>query len=443
MVEYDFIVIGSGIGGLMTAAALTRDGKKVLVLEKLAFIGGRYTEISHKGYEITSGAWTSMGIKSHIGRFCEEVGAKVNYVTLRDKGEKNRPASLFKVKFNNQEEIDFFRPLPGSSVNNESYFQVLMKILAKNTKITLETSARDVISEVTKDETIHSIINHTIGTASGLTIDTLPANELRIILADVLKTGGKFGFAVGGVKSIIQALERVILANRGTIRTCVGVKSLIIEDNVAKGVELESGHNLYAKNIIHNGGAHQLVRLAKPKNLPGAYVKYIKHAKPVDCAAIILGLDKSVTSGCAITIPPDSERISGVFAPTFFDPSVAPPGKHMIDVFIPLQSHNIQKEMDLAWQDVYNLFPNLDSIINMKTQMVFYKDWPGAEAAQTFGQVGDQRLDPQSPIENLFITGMDAKGSGVAGDLVPVTAHLCLNRIKEKYKEIRIPSIAF
>lgn len=94
MVEYDFIVIGSGIGGLMTAAALSRDGKKVLVLEQLAFTGGRYTEIAYKGYEVTSGAWTSMGLKSHIGRFCEEVGAKVDYITLRDRGEKQRPASL-------------------------------------------------------------------------------------------------------------------------------------------------------------------------------------------------------------------------------------------------------------------------------------------------------------------------------------------------------------
>jgi len=443
MVEYDFITIGSGIGGLMTAAALSRDGKRVLVLEQLAFTGGRYTEISYKGYEITSGAWTSMGIKSHIGRFCEEIGAKVNYITLRDKGEKHRPASLFKVKFNNQAEIDFFRPLLGTSVDNESYFQVLMNILAKQTEITSETSAREVIEAVTKDETVHSILNHMIGTASGLSIDTLPASELKTIIGDVLKTGGKFGFAVGGTKSIIQALERVILAHGGAIRTCVSVKGIIIEDNIAKGVELESGHNLYAKNIIHNGGAHQLIKLVNPKNLPNAYVKYINHLKPVDCAAIILGLDRPVTSGCAITIPPDADRVAGVFPPTFFDPDVAPPGKHMIDVFIPLQSHNIKKEMDLAWNDLYALFPELDSLINMKMEMVFYKDWPGAESAQTFGQIGDQRLDPLSPVENLYLVGMDCKGSGVAGDLVPVTVHLCLNRIKEKYKELKVPSIAF
>ena len=443
MVERDFIIIGAGIGGLMTAASLCRDGKKVLILEQLPFIGGRYTEFSHQGYEITSGAWTSMGIKSHIGRFCEEVGAKVDYVTLRDKGQKHRPAPIFKVRFNNQVELDYYKPLTGSGVNVGGFYQVLMKLLAKTTEITPETSSRDLVESVTKDEIIQNTMDHTIGTASGLTLDTLPASELRIILRDVMKAGGKFGFAKGGTKSIIKALEMVILNNGGEIRTCTGVDRVIIEDDVAKGVELETGTSLYSKKVIHNAGAHRLIKLVGQKNLPSDYVDYLKHAKPIDCAAIILGLDKPVTSACAITIPPDAERVAGIFSPTFFDPSVAPPGKHMIDVFIVLESNNIQKEMDLAWNDLHNLFPNLDSLIHMKREMVFYKTWPGAEIGQSFGQVGDQRLDPESPIENLYLVGMDCKGSGVAGDLIPVGVQLCLKRIAEKDKKIKVPSIAF
>jgi phytoene dehydrogenase-like protein len=443
MVERDFIIIGAGIGSLMTAAALSREGKKVLILEQLPFIGGRYTEIPYKGYEITSGAWTSMGLKSHIGRFCEEVGAHVDYITLRDRGQKHQPAPLFKAKFNNQTEVDFFKPLTDSGIPIESFFQVLMKIIAKDTIITPEMSSRALMEDISKDETVLSMLDHMAGTAAGLNLDTLPASELRTIIHDVLKTGGKFGFAVGGTKAIIKALEMVILANGGEIRTCIGVENIIIENNIAKGVEMNNGVSLYAKNIIHNAGAHRLIKLVGQKNLPNDYVQFIKHAKPIECAAIILGLDKPVTSDCAITVPPNAERIAGIFSPTFFDPSVAPPGKHMIDCFIVLQSHNIKKEMEKAWADLYNLFPNLDSILDMKKEMVFYKHWPGAEFGQTFGQVGDQRLDPESPIENLYLVGMDCKGSGVAGDLIPVGVQLCLKRIAEKDKKIKIPSIAF
>ena len=58
----------------MTAAALAKDGRRVAVFEKLSFIGGRYTEIDHAGYAVTTGAWTSLGPKSHIGEFLADLG---------------------------------------------------------------------------------------------------------------------------------------------------------------------------------------------------------------------------------------------------------------------------------------------------------------------------------------------------------------------------------
>ncbi|WP_273466801.1 FAD-dependent oxidoreductase [Methanothrix sp.] len=40
MKKNDVVVIGSGISGLLTALALSREGKKVLILEKEDCIGG-------------------------------------------------------------------------------------------------------------------------------------------------------------------------------------------------------------------------------------------------------------------------------------------------------------------------------------------------------------------------------------------------------------------
>src|SRR6516225_3415701 len=50
--SWDAIVVGSGIGGLATAALLSRyAGKKVLVLER-HYIAGGYTHVFHRpGYE--------------------------------------------------------------------------------------------------------------------------------------------------------------------------------------------------------------------------------------------------------------------------------------------------------------------------------------------------------------------------------------------------------
>ena len=49
--SYDSIIIGSGMGGLATAAILAKEGQKVLVLEKHYTAGGFTHIFKRKGYE--------------------------------------------------------------------------------------------------------------------------------------------------------------------------------------------------------------------------------------------------------------------------------------------------------------------------------------------------------------------------------------------------------
>ena len=51
--------------------------------------------------------------------------------------------------------------------------------------------------------------------------------------------------------------------------------------------------------------------------------------------------------------------------------------------------------------------------------MFFTARRPGRESSQTFGQTGDSRLEPATPVRVLYLMGMDVQGSRTAGDLIP------------------------
>jgi choline dehydrogenase-like flavoprotein len=53
--RYDAIVIGSGVGGSCAAALLAHEGYKVLLAEKRAYLGGRFSTSDHDGYLCAAG----------------------------------------------------------------------------------------------------------------------------------------------------------------------------------------------------------------------------------------------------------------------------------------------------------------------------------------------------------------------------------------------------
>src|SRR3972149_2345769 len=64
--QYEYIIIGAGHNGLVAAAYLARQGKKVLVLERRAIVGGSVvTESFGEGFQADS-VWTGGTLRPDI-----------------------------------------------------------------------------------------------------------------------------------------------------------------------------------------------------------------------------------------------------------------------------------------------------------------------------------------------------------------------------------------
>jgi hypothetical protein len=182
--------------------------------------------------------------------------------------------------------------------------------------------------------------------------------------------------------------------------------------------------------VIHNGGPRSFAQLVGPDRLPPNYAARLAALHGVECAALVCASREPFFTEAPIVMTPNCRRIVGIFSPTVLDPALSKEGLHLVDAFFPLGGADRAAELSLALADLRDLFPNFEETVLWTVPMFFTGNWPGTETGQAFGQTGDNRLDPVTPLENCFLVGMDVKGSGVAGDLIPLGVRRLLAELK-------------
>ncbi len=83
--QYDVIIIGSGLGGLAAGAKLAKEGKKVLLLEQHFQVGGCATQFKRKEYtfEVSLHELNGLNKKDHIYRIFQDLDAFKNLTFLK------------------------------------------------------------------------------------------------------------------------------------------------------------------------------------------------------------------------------------------------------------------------------------------------------------------------------------------------------------------------
>jgi phytoene dehydrogenase-like protein len=202
-----------------------------------------------------------------------------------------------------------------------------------------------------------------IGTALGVYSPGTAYVLLHHYMGDVDGSIGSWGFARGGMGSIAKALAGAFQSFGGEIMLDAGVDKILVSNGKVKGVVLENGDEHYADIVISNlDPKRTFLNIMDEKDLPADVVKKAKNFKIRGSSGKLnISLDgmptfKAMPRGHELLKADfhfiDSlERMERAYddwkngswskdpyldtlIPTQVDPTMAPPGKHMMTVFV-------------------------------------------------------------------------------------------------------------
>ncbi|KAF0687386.1 Aste57867_20869 [Aphanomyces stellatus] len=282
--DIDVIVIGSGMGGLTAAAALAKEGKRVLVLEQHDVAGGNTHTFEEKGYEFDTGLHyiggyldnkavpsrklfdyiSNDGIEfQHLGRIVDRVvvgnGSRDELDYTGDLRDFKR---TLKQRFpDDHKAIDaYFSTLDRSRGNTGILFALqLCPTWARSIfrwwnaprfEFYRKTAA-EVAATLTTNQDLLGAFTYNWGD-----VGEPPGRAAYATTASVLQhyCGGGY-YPIGGPSVIPKKIARVIESHGGKVLVRAPVETILIDANgAAYGVRVK-GQDILARTIISTAGA--------------------------------------------------------------------------------------------------------------------------------------------------------------------------------------------
>jgi len=309
--SFDIVIVGSGFGGLLAGAYLSKE-YRVCICEKLNYIGGRFTNIFYKGFQLSTGALHTFPHRSGIVvKALKELGIRVELKNIGRVGvlEKNSIKELNKTQITKSLILyPFF--------NTPRIFDAIYRF------------------------------------SIGISSHELSFFQKLKFITSILRFGRPV-VPIGGCQSIINSLAEIIKSQDGKIYVQTEVKKILTERNKVKGVLVKrKGKNFNLKSgIVISDIGQETARLLSPNFYDFSVTKPVEGIK---INISFIGDPPFEEYGLIFT--PECNRIAGFVIPSLADPSLAPAGKHLIMTHQELRKGDIKKEIELGLNDIKNIF---------------------------------------------------------------------------------------
>jgi len=415
--SYDVIVVGAGISGILSALALGKEGKKVLVLEKSAVVGGncRTYEVQDTGFFVDTGVHAITGLDG--GPLVKLMEAYFNSVP------KFVPHGSYYVRYRGG-----FTPFPNTIKGFMNFKAVSRSDRAKLTKTMLKAithlsvveksdiSAYDFVKDEGISETGMKLVDTLAYFSSGLSMKDTPAwrilsagglfndgiRNIRDRISDffrlaINKSYSEQGYPIGGIQTITNCVLNSLPKN---VKIKTSDEVVKIKENKGRfDVEAKSGE-YNAGTIIYSGEAKRLPEITE---MPDGWAESAKKLKQSRAMTVWLGLKKPIDAlnyrGSEVWF---SEGAPYWAMPTTgYDPHLAPIGKQLIgfSAFLHHEEDTAKYEKYLL-ETICSAIPRIEENIEMKHTQIIIPEKAAISTGIKFPGV-------KTPIENLYVVGTD------------------------------------
>ncbi|MEL4897118.1 phytoene desaturase family protein [Crocosphaera sp. Alani8] len=286
--NFDVVIIGSGIGGLTAGALLAKYGKKVAIFESHSIPGGAAHTFTRKGFVFDSGPSFYCGLGNDkpslnpLKQVLDIVGESLEVIPYDPLGHYHFPEGTFAVyselekyrqtvaeitpkgakelvAFESKmlELYDCLKDIPTIALRSDwqlfpvlatRYLPSLIKSLFQVGMIS--GSAGDVMNKTVKDPWVRRLIDLECFLLSGLKAKGTVAPEISFMLGERTRAGVEY--PLGGSAAIIDGLISGFKKHGGKLYLNSHVEKIIVKSGKTRGIKLKKGEMINAPIVISN-----------------------------------------------------------------------------------------------------------------------------------------------------------------------------------------------
>ena len=375
---WDVVVIGSGIGGLVTASQLAVKGAKVLVLERYLIPGGSGGSFRREGYTFDVGASMIFGFgqKGHtnlLTRALADVGEVCETIADPAQLEYHLPAGLdvavdrdyesfvarLSARFPHEAQgirafydtcwsvFNCLDAMPLLSLEDPAYLAKVFfraPLACLGLARWLPVNVGDVARKHIQDPALLKFIDMECFCWSVMPADLTPMINAGMVFSD--RHAGGINYPKGGVGVIAQKLVAGLERHGGAIRYKARVTKVLLDNGKAIGVHLAGGEEIRARRVVSNATRWDTFGgLIEAQDTPAQERTWRRRYKPSPSfLSLHLGVEASLIPAgthCHHLLledwqaMEDEQGVVFVSMPSLLDPSLAPPDRHIVHAFSP------------------------------------------------------------------------------------------------------------